>query len=208
METPILRRSYSKRDNFLSVGFNHIEQKTGGLNPNVRAVSNGSNFTTDEVLFLSKNHADNTQVNTIKDVLPMRILMSNALKRKGLPAPPNIVDLTNSFYKNVVKTCVQGKQFEHAEGNPILYKLHADSSVITATVGIIPAATGFVNFALNNNDPTMDQQLVADANDIRDYINAKTAGVPTDNVAVQQFVINPWFVAALILAIILIFRKH
>ena len=208
METPIKLRSSSKRDNFLSVGFkNHIEQKTGNLNPNIRNVSSSSKFSADEITYLSKNHADNSQINAVKSILPARVLMQNALKKKGYPVPPNIIDLTNSFYKNIVKKSEQGKYFEHYEGNPLIRKQFADANVIASTVGIIPAATGFVNYALNNNDPTMDAGLVQDANDISDFINAKTQGIPTDNTVVSSSSINPWFIGALILVIILVFRK-
>jgi hypothetical protein len=208
METPILKRSSTKSNNFLDVGFkNHIEQKTGGLNPNVRAVSACANFNASDIEALKVNHATGDDVNKVKTLLPMRLLMQNALKRKGYPVPSDILALTNSFYNNIVKKTEQGKHFEHAEGNPILYKLHADSNVIAATIDIIPAATNFINYAVSNNNPQLDAQLINDALDIRDYINAKRMALATDNFPVSSFSINPWFVGGIILVIILLFRK-
>lgn len=208
MEAPILKRSSSRLDNFTDIGFsNHIEQKTGGLNPAVYAVSGNAKFTSADMETLRVNHATGEDVNKIKAVLPMRLAMQNALKRKGYPVPTDIVALTNSFYSNIVKKTEAGKNFQHAEGNPILYKLHADANVIAATVDIIPAATGFINYAISNSDPALDAQLINDAYDIRDYINAKRAGVATDNLPVSKLSVNPWFIAFLVVILIFVFKK-
>lgn len=193
-------------NNFLKTKGNHIEQKTGGLNPRIRAISRAAQFTSEEHAKLANNHADFKATKAVASILPSRILMKKALQRGGYPAPENIIELTNSFYNNIVKNSKNGKFFEHVEGNPLLYKLHADANVIASTVAIIPAATSFINDALSNNDPNRDYELIADAQDIVAFIQMKMSGIPTDAIAVESFAINPWFIASLLLGIILIFR--
>ena len=209
METPILKRSCIKSDNFLKTGFNYIEQKTGGLNPRIFAVSLGAKFTPEEKEMLSKNNADAILTSDLTKVLPYRVAMSNALKKRGYPVPSNIADLTNSFYSNVVKNSTYAKHYQHVEGNPILRKLnsHADATVITSLIPIIPAATSYINYATNTNDPTIDAQLIQDAQDIVDFIHAKQNGQATDNLPVGSFAVNYWFIAIFVVLLILIFKK-
>jgi hypothetical protein len=174
---------------------NHIEQKTGGLNPRIRAISKAAQFTANDRAAMANDHADFTAKGKLAQILPARMLMENALRRKGFPVPNNITSLSNSFYNNIVKGSKFGKNFEHVEGNPILYKLHADANVTAAAVAIIPAATSFIAYALANNDPTLDTELTQDAMDITDFINMRKQGIPTDAIPVQNFAINPWFIA-------------
>jgi len=195
------KRYFSKRNNFLTPGFS-LEQKTGGLNPNIRAVSLGAKFTDKELDTMSKNHADAIVISDLSEILPYRVCMQNALKTKGYPCPPDIFNLTRGFYENIVKKNVNGKHYQHVEGNPILHKLYVDQNVVAATVGIIPAATSFINAATNNTDPTQDAQIIQDSNDIQAFITAKQNGQSTDNLVASNMSLNPWIIGIVVIAIL------
>ena len=206
METPILKRSYLEQtNNFIDVGFG---RKAEGLNPRLSHLAQGAKFTADEKNKLKAHNASPEETEIIKELLPFRVMMQNSLKRKGLPVPPDIIDLAKSFYEHEIKTSKIGKQLSYIEGNPVLYKLHADANVISATLGIVPAASSYVKYAITTNDPSLDNQLINDAQDIIDYINAKSAGIPVENTVVgQQYSVNPWLIIGLIILVIIVFRK-
>jgi hypothetical protein len=175
---------------------------------NINKVSWCAKWTAAELEKLTKAGATQAQINKMAELLPMRTLMQNALKKRGFPVPPDISDLTTSFYNNVIKQSAVGKYFEHVEGNPILYKMNASTLVISSLVDLVPAATAFVNAAMVKSSEINDPQLVQDAKDIQAFINAKALGLPTDGIGVGKASLSPWLIGGVLIVIAFLLLKH
>lgn len=187
-----------------AVTVDHVDKVT----PSMNSISKGAKWNPGELDRLTKAGATQAQINKLAEALPLRVLMGNALKKRGLPVPPDISDLLNSFYTNVIKTSPVGKHFQYVEGNPMIYKMHASSAVVASLVDLVPAATNFVNAAMSKESGVNDAQLIQDAKDIKDFINAKAQGLPTENIGVgKTATISPWIIGGIVVIVIIFIAK-
>jgi hypothetical protein len=193
----------------MSIVVDHI---TGKVNPKISHISRSARFTENELSKLKNLGATNDQISELSELLPLRTVMENALRRKGMPIPPDLFDLTVSFYENIIKMSEDGKHFAYAEGNPVLYKLkkqnHASSVIVSSLVDIVPAATGFVNSVMGKSSSVNDPQLMQDIADVKAFLYAKSQGMPTDNIAVMNTTINPYLIGTIVILILILVFKH
>jgi hypothetical protein len=188
-----------------AVTVDHVDKVT----PSMNDISRGAKWTPSELERLTKSGATQAQINKLAEALPLRVLMSKALKKRGLPVPPDISDLLNSFYTNVIKTSSVGKHFQYVEGNPIIYKMHASAAVVSSLVDLVPAATNFVNAAMSKESGVNDAQLIQDAKDIKDFINAKAQGLPTENIGVgKTATVSPWIIGGILVILVILAAKY
>jgi hypothetical protein len=206
----IYGRKNNIEDNIpMAVVVDHI---TGKINPKISHISRGARFSEDELSKLRNLGARNDQISALSELLPCRRVMENALRRKGMPVPPDLFDLTISFYENIIKMSEEGKHFAYVEGNPISYKLqkqnHASSVIVSSLVDIVPAATGFINYAMSQSSSINDPGLLNDIADVKAYLYAKSKGLPTDNIAVGRTSVNPILIGAVVVMILIMVFKR
>jgi hypothetical protein len=188
-----------------------VDHVTGKINPNICHISGNAKFTMSELDKLRKLNASQAQINTLAEILPMRVLMQKALKRKGYPVPPDISDMAQAFYDNIIKNSPVGKHFAYIEGNPVIYKMskqnHASQAVVTSLAELVPAITSFVSASYSKSSQINDPQLIQDANDIKAYIAAKQAGMPTDNLPTGTTSMNKGFMVLLGVVVVVVLIK-